>query len=136
MKDLIRQILSVGLAMLVLLSTVSWTVEKHLCMGRVMDISLFAEAEHCAMEMAMAAMGDETEENHCCDDESFTVSGQDDLKLTLTDLELEQQVFLVAFTHGYLNLFESLEELPVPHEGYPPPLITRDIHLLDQVFLI
>ncbi len=124
------------MAMLVLLSTVSWTVDKHLCMGRVMDISLFTEADDCDMEKAMVAMGNETMDNHCCDDESFTISGQDDLKLTLTDLELEQQVFLFAFTHTFLNPTASLEEHCVPHQGYPPPLITRDIHLLDQVFLI
>ncbi len=124
------------MAMLVLLSTVSWTVDKHLCMGRVMDISLFTEADDCGMEKAMVAMGDETMDHDCCDDESFTISGQDDLKLTLTDLELEQQVFLFAFTYTFLNPAASLKERCVPHKGYPPPLITRDIHLLDQVFLI
>lgn len=121
---------------MVMLSTVSWTVDKHLCMGRVMDVSFFAEADDCGMEEAMAAMADESLENHCCGDESFTIEGQDKLKLSLSDLDLEQQYFLVAFTHSFLNVLLPLKELPVPNEDYPPPLLTRDIQVLDQVFLI
>ena len=122
--------------MMVLLSTVSWTVEKHLCMGRVMDISLFTDAEPCEMEQTMMAMGYDSTEKHCCDDESFTIEGQDDLKLSWEDLEVEQQVFISVFTQSYLDLFVALEELPVPHEEYPPPILVRDIQVLDQVFLI
>ncbi|PWL40351.1 hypothetical protein DKG77_05900 [Flagellimonas aquimarina] len=105
-------------------------------MGRVMDISLFVDAEECGMEVAMAAMEDKVMENHCCDDESFTFTGQDDLKLSLYDLEIEHQDFLVAFTYSYLNLFVPVDKLPVPNEKYPPPLLVKDITVLDQVFLI
>lgn len=69
------------MALLVLLSTVSWTVEKHLCMGRVMDVALFGHAEDCGMETNLAAFGET--DNHCCEDESFTLEGQDDLKSIL-----------------------------------------------------
>lgn len=136
MKTVFHHTVSVLLAMMVLLSTVSWTVDKHFCMGRVMDISLFVDAEECGMEVAMAAMEDKVMENHCCDDESFTFTGQDDLKLSLYDLEIEHQDFLVAFTYSYLNLFVPVDKLPVPNEKYPPPLLVKDITVLDQVFLI
>ncbi|WP_368668173.1 hypothetical protein [Flagellimonas sp. S3867] len=136
MKDIFRNISSIFLALMVLLSTVSWTVDKHLCMGRVMDVSFFAHADDCGMEEAMAAMGTDAGENHCCDDETFTVKGQDDLKLSWYDLELEHQTFLVAFAHSYLDLFIPVEKLPVPHEKYPPPILVKDIQVLDQVFLI
>ncbi len=135
-KIFFQQIASVCLAMLVLLSTVSWTVDKHLCMGRVMDISLFIDADDCEMEGAMALMGEKNPDNHCCDNESFTLKGQDDLKLSLGDLELGQQIFLVTFTQSYLDFFIPLQELPVPHEKYPPPILVKDIQVLDQVFLI
>ncbi|RDY59351.1 hypothetical protein DX873_08130 [Flagellimonas nanhaiensis] len=120
---------------MVLFSTVSWTVDKHLCMGRVMDISFFAHAEDCGMEEAATAMGEELE-IPCCDDESFTLQGQDDLKLSWNDLDLEQQTFLVTFAQSYLDLYTPLEELPVPNEKYPPPILVRDVQVLDQVFLI
>ncbi len=125
------------MALMVLLSTVSWTVDKHMCMGRVMDVSFFLEADACGMEAFAEAMGKKAgQEDGCCDDESFTINGQDDLKHSWFDLDLEQQFFLVAFTKSYLDAFVPLEELPVPNEEYPPPLLVCDIQLLDQVFLI
>ena len=101
-----------------------------------MDVSFFAHADDCGMEQAMAAFGTDADENHCCDDESFTLKGQDDLKLSWYDLDLDHQTFLVAFAHSYLDLFTPVEELPIPHEKYLPPILVRDIHVLDQVFLI
>lgn len=136
MKTVFHHTVSVLLAIMVLLSTVSWTVDKHFCMGRVMDISLFVDAEECGMEAAMSLMKDKVAENHCCDDESFTFTGQDDLKLSWYDLEMEHQDFLVAFTYSYLDLFVPVGKLPVPNEKYPPPLLVKDITVLDQVFLI
>nr|WP_299340302.1 hypothetical protein [Allomuricauda sp.] len=124
------------MAVLLLLSTISWTVDKHMCMGRVMDISLFTEAHDCGMEEALKVSGMENMEIPCCEDDSFTMSGQDDLKLTWSDLDVEDQVLLIAFSYSYLNLFVPLEELPAPHEEYPPPKLVRDVQILDQVFLI
>lgn len=136
MKQILHRFISSLLALLVLVSTVSWTVDKHLCMGRVMDISLFAHADDCGMEEAMTAMGDQNIQNSCCDDESFTVQGQDDLKLSWNDFDLDHQVFLVAFAKSYVDLFVPLEKLPLPNEHYPPPKLVQEIHILDQVFLI
>jgi hypothetical protein len=47
-KKALHKTLSLVMAMLLLLSTVSWTIEKHTCMGRVMDVALFAKAQDCA----------------------------------------------------------------------------------------
>lgn len=124
------------LAVLVLLSTMSWTVDKHLCMGRVMDISFFGGAKGCGMDEAFSVIGMENKENHCCDDESFTQLGQDDLTFSWSGLNLENQVFWVAFYQSYLDFFVPLKELLDPSEKYPPPILVEDIHVLDQVFLI
>ena len=124
------------MALLLLLSTVSWTVDKHLCMGRVMDVALFAKAKDCGMDAAMKVLDDDSVENHCCDDESFTMQGQDDLKLTWNDLHIDDQTFLVVFSQTYFQLFTATSEQDVPFETYPPPLLVKDIQLLDAVFLI
>ncbi|MFD2099696.1 HYC_CC_PP family protein [Flagellimonas iocasae] len=128
MKQIFHQIVSTVMALLVLASTVSWTVDKHLCMGRVMDISLFSHADDCGMSQDM--------EKSCCDDESFTIKGQDNLKVTFDDFSLDQQVFLVSFVQTYFQLFEiDSEESNLFNEYNPPPLI-RDVQVLDQTFLI
>ncbi len=118
------------MALLVLASTVSWTVDKHICMGRVMDISLFAHADDCGMDM------DKDMEKSCCDDESFTVQGQDDLKISFEKFDLDQQVFLVSFVQTYFQLFEIDSEEPHSFNEYNPPPLIRDVQVLDQTFLI
>lgn len=122
------------LALLVLLSTVSWTVDKHICMGRVMDVAFFAPAEDCCMDTAIALFG-ETKYN-CCDDESFTLEGQDDLKLTIKDLDLGDQLVLFAFLHSFKDLYSELKQRPVSNSAYPPPLLAQDLNILYQVYLI
>ncbi|MCB0372998.1 MAG: hypothetical protein KDD31_08320 [Muricauda sp.] len=116
------------MAILVLASTVSWTVDKHICMGRVMDISLFSHADDCGMSMDM--------EKSCCDDESFTVQGQHDLKMSFDDFSLDQQVFIVSFVQTYFHLMEEATEEPNSFSEYNPPPLIRDIQVLDQTFLI
>ncbi|MER3319911.1 MAG: hypothetical protein RIB79_16575 [Allomuricauda sp.] len=128
MKQFIHQILSSLMALLVLASTVSWTVDKHICMGRVMDISLFSHADDCGMDMDM--------EKSCCDDESFTVQGQDDLKISLENFDLDQQIFLVSFVQTYFHLFEIDSEESSTFSEYNPPPLIRDVQVLDQTFLI
>ncbi len=122
------------MALLVLLSTISWSVDKHLCMGRVMDISFFSPAKDCGMEAAFEAF--EEKENHCCDDESFTLVGQEDLKLALNDFELEQLIFFVAFTYTYAGLGDGISVDTDSHEIYPPPLLIEDLTVLYETYLI
>lgn len=129
MKQFFHQILSSLMALLVLASTVSWTVDKHICMGRVMDISLFSHADDCGMSsMDM--------EKSCCNDESFTVQGQHDLKITFDDFSLEQQLFIVSFVQAYFHLIEVDSEESNNFNDYNPPPLIRDIQILDQTFLI
>ncbi len=116
------------MALLVLVSTVSWTVDKHICMGRVMDISLFVHADDCGMSQDM--------ESTCCDDETFTVKGQDNLKISFDDFSLDHQYFVVSLIQTYLYLFESDRKEPSSFNDYSPPPLIRDVQVLDQTFLI
>ncbi len=126
------------MALLVLLSTTSWKVEKHYCMGRLMDVAFFESAENCGMDMGFddADNADNISKMSCCDDEVILVEGQDNLKTSLEDFNLESQIFLTAFTNSYINLFEGITYIAIPHEKYPPPILVYDLQLLDQAFLI
>ena len=134
MRTVLRQILSSMLALLVLLSTVSWTVDKHICMGKVVDIAFFAEADTCGMNMGIDTSI--VSERSCCDDETFTLQGQEDLKITFFDLDLEQQVFLVAYTYSYLTISHEIDTTSITYIGHPPPLLDKDYQVLYETFLI
>lgn len=119
-----------SLSLLVLLSTMSFTVEKHFCGDVFVDKAIFSEAKDCGMHSGAP------EENGCCKEEKIVVEGQEDLKLSFEDLDLDQQVFITCFTCSYLNLFKSLPREENAYTDYAPPLLVYDIHLLDETFLI
>ncbi|WP_420322246.1 HYC_CC_PP family protein [Flagellimonas sp.] len=135
MKAILNQILSSILALLVLLSTVSWTVDKHICMGKVVDVAFFANAKTCGMEVDSMGM-DSAFEKSCCDDESFTLQGQEDLKTSFFDLDLKQQLFLASYTYSYINLFQDVATSTTSLLGHPPPLLDKDYQVLYETFLI
>lgn len=138
MKKDFQRFGSLLMALLVLFSTMSFTIDKHFCGNILVDKAIFSEAETCGMEGDLAtgiemASGDE---NMCCSNETIAVDGQDELKISFKSLDLDQQVFLTSFTYTYLNLYEGLPEQIVPNRYYSPPLLVQDILVLDQVFII
>ena len=123
------------MAFLTLFSTLSFTVEKHICNGSIADVAVFDELERCNMP----------EENHvndlqgfekesCCKDEIHYVQGSNaELKVSQ---KLQAKVFAVLFTYTHLNLFESSIKDSHSFLNYNPPKVVKDIHVIYETFLI
>ena len=133
MKKAVQKSLSTILALLVLFSTFSFTIDKHFCGSILVDKAIFSEAKTCGMEMHSDATNSE---DSCCTNEKTAVEGQDELKISFNSLDFEQQVFLSTFTFSYINLFEGTPLQVIPFKNYTPPLLVADILVLDHVFLI
>jgi len=133
MKKAFSNIASILMAFVVLLSTMSFTVSMHYCQGELVDTAIFQKAHDCGMEM-----GDESDMKMegCCNDTEITIEGQDDLKLPVVDLTLDQQVFITTFVHTYSNLFITYGESDDLYFDYPPPFTVRQIFKLDETYLI
>lgn len=130
MKQAFHRLLSTLMAVMVLASTVSWTVDRHLCMGRVLDVSLFAHAEDCGMGMEMERGAG------CCADDSFTVQGQDQLKISLDDHGIDRP-FVAPMPGGFQFLLPvGGDQTATSFVDYSPPPLIRDVQLLYQTFLI
>ncbi|MDO5988475.1 hypothetical protein Q4Q39_13765 [Flavivirga amylovorans] len=127
---------SMLLALLVLFSTVSFTIEKHFCGDVLVDISIFTEADKCAMEAYEIAL-EKVTKKPCCKDVVDVIEGQNKLKFSsFEDLDFEKQQIIASYAYTYINLFEELPKLTIPHKNYSPPNLVTDIQVLDQVFLI
>ena len=135
---MLHKICALALAFLMLASTVSWTIEKHYCLGSLVDIAFFHEADSCGMGVDWdgGTVVKEDISNSCCVDETISIEGTDNLRISQNDFELNQQFFWHAYSAYYLHFFEVNTAQLVPSSGYPPPILVRDIHVLDQVFLI
>ena len=137
MKYWLHKRISITMALLLLLSTTSWKVEKHYCMGRLIDVALFSDLGSCGLDMqSMSLDSKDVSENSCCNDEVVVLDGQDDLKLSLDTLDIEKQSLLAAFIYSYTTSFFVQSMQFSPHEQYPPPQLVKDIQLFDQVLLI
>ena len=124
------------MALLVLCSTVSFTVEKHFCGDVLVDVSVFTEAEKCAMEDFEKELELITKKA-CCKDIIDVFEGQDELIVkSFDDFELDNQIFITSYIYSYINLFEGLPQKVIPFKEYSPPNLIEDIIILDQVFLI
>lgn len=140
MKETLRQIVSVTMALLVLFSTMSFTVDMHYCGDLLVDYSFFETADGCDMNASASGITDEDSvmemEMDCCTDLEIIMEGQDDLKISFDQFTFEQQIFISTFYYTYVNLFESVDKNLISFKEYSPPLLIRDIQILDQTFLI
>ena len=138
MKAFIKNIASVFLAFLVLLSTMSFAISEHYCGDEMVARSLFSKVESCGMDMQKQSQneGCSVLKKNCCTDVVKLIEGQDDLKIDFSTLNFGQQLFIASFVYTYINLFEGLDKKAISFNDYSPPLIVKDIQVLDNVFLI
>lgn len=133
MNVFILKITSIFLSLLMLLSTLTFMVDKHYCGDFLVDISFTGEAHSCGME----ADGDSANMKNCCKDELVKIEGQDELKLTsFDDISFKNQQFLIAFHYSYQSLFKEDLTLNFEFKEYPPPEITQNFQVVYQTFLI
>lgn len=136
MKQYLKHISAFALAILVLFSTFSFTVSEHFCGGYAISHAIGIPAKTCGMEMQKDIDNTTTVKSSCCNDIVNMVEGQNELQLDFDSLEIAQQQFILSFTYSYFQLFETLENHHIPFKAYVPPLIVRDIQVLDETFLI
>jgi len=137
-KQFIHKVLSVLMALLVLFSTVSFTIDKHYCGSTLVDVAIFHKAKGCGMEMQNSSNKDcSITKKNCCKEEQTVIKGQDELKFsTIEDLNLDQQFFLATFVYTYNNLFEEIKVNVSSYIDYKPPLVIRQIFKIDETYLI
>ena len=126
------------MALLVLLSTVSFTIDSHYCGNILVNSTIFGSAKTCGMEVQQKPSSKECDitKKDCCSNEQFIVDGQDNLKTSFDKLEKDQQLFVAVFIQSYINLFFEDQTDFNSYKDYSPPPLVRNIQVLDQTFLI
>ena len=129
--------MSLAMAFVVLLSTMSFTLSMHYCGDTLVETAMFHKAEGCGMEMdSPSTEGCSITKKNCCNDEQLVVDGQDELQLQVDKISFEQQVFIASFVYTYINLFEGLDNNVSSFEEYEPPLVIKEIFKIDETYLI
>lgn len=139
MKRFFHKILSIILICAVLLTTTSFVADMHFCCNKLVDIAVLGKAKPCNEKIQKKEkpskkcnIGDKD----CCSNSTFVNEGDDDLKKVAIEFNTETFVFLHTFFYSYINLYKSLEKKVTPFLNYIPPLISKDILVLHETFLI
>ncbi|WP_108869212.1 HYC_CC_PP family protein [Aquimarina aquimarini] len=138
MKEIIQKISAVCMTLVVLFSTMSFTIDMHYCGTTLVDIALYKEAKTCGMKQQVSDKSTCSIllKKSCCSDKQLTIDGQDELQNSFDSLTFEQQVFISSFYYSFIDLFEGLEANIVPFKEHSPPFLVKDIHILNETFLI
>ncbi len=128
------------MALLVLFSTMSFSVDMHYCGDDLVDFSFSDKVDTCMMKADISKSSSECAvmdvKMDCCSDVEVVIEGQDDLKISFDQLTFDQQLFVASFVYTYINMFEGFDENRIPFKDKSPPPLIRDIQILDQTFLI
>ncbi|WP_432411318.1 HYC_CC_PP family protein [Rasiella sp. SM2506] len=139
MKQLIHKSIATCMACVVLLTTMSFTVDIHYCGNTLVDFSFVQQVETCGMETVASTSGCENPmlaATSCCTDQQVSKQGTEDLTITFDTLTFKQQVFVASFTYTYIRLFEGAQSEAIPFVAYAPPFVKQDVQVLHQTFLI
>ena len=139
MKKFFHKIMSFAMAIVVLFSTMSFTMNMHYCGDTLVETALFHKAEGCGMEMQKPTIEDcsvTVIKKNCCNDEQLVIDGQDKLQLQIDQISFQQQLFIVSFVYTFNTIFEGLSTTRTSYKAYEPPLVTTQIFKLDETYLI
>ena len=108
-------------------------------MGKLADYSLVGNVERCQMQND--AKSDPVEEtkfkkNPCCDDIVEVIEGTNAELKIVKEFSLNRIQFVAAFVTSYVDLFEGLSENIIPFNNHSPPILTKDIQILYETYLI
>jgi hypothetical protein len=139
-KSFFTKILAFFLAATIFFSTSSFTVDMHFCCNKLVDMALLGKAKVCQdkdlKKDSTTKQCTSIQEKDCCSNQTLVKTGDDTIKKVNTQLESEDIFFLKTFFYTYLNLFEGLQANIVPFKHYRPPLLSKDLQVLNEIYLI
>jgi len=137
MKIVFQHITSLFLALLVLVSTQSYSINMHYCGNILVDKAVMKPAKKCNMHEQSSCIFHQEKKEDCCDDEVDIIQGQDELKMPSLQTELLNPIFVEAFIISFLFDFPNeANKEKITHYKIPPPLLQKERLSLFQVYLI
>ena len=128
-------------------------MNMHFCGGELKSLSLLGKAKNC-LELSKASAGTMKfcphhkkmkgermscpEDNGCCSDKTIFLEPAHDQNIQKAEFETGELMngFLFAFVSTFLADDTKADKDVIPFACYKPPLIHRDIPVLNQSFLL
>ena len=133
MKKRFSQFLAITLSLVVILSSMSFTIDKHYCGEVLVDVSYFGKADGCC---EMSKKPAEEKRKKCCSNETEFIASTTFDKEKVLSISPKELQFLVFHVYSYINLYQDVELEKEEYRYFPPPDIVQDIQVLHETFLI
>lgn len=134
MKQQLIKIGAVLMTMVVLLSTMSFTIHQRYCSGNLVDTTVFSKSKSCKI-IVKSDCCEITEE--CCDHEQIVIDGQKELPSRITvDLPINTQYFVFNSSNLFLDDCSFKSKKTVLNKEYVPPSLVFNKQVNHQVFII
>jgi len=147
------RLIALMMAFLMFFTSVGFTMDMHYCGGTLKSVSFFGKAKTChdkvsesrsAMENCphhkkmMAEKEDCSEDKNCCSNKTLHFQSNQDQTIQTHDFVVSKQLkqFVVAYVAIFIIRDFGLERESNDFAYYSPPLIPRDIPVLNQTFLL
>ncbi len=141
MKAFLKKISATILSLVVLFSSMSFTIDKHYCGETLVDVSYFGKADNCGMKgMKGMEMNPEdsviVKKKKCCKDETIVVESSTFDKEKIISLQSTDIEFVFFYAYSYINMYQDISLEKEYYKDFSPPDIEQDIQVLHQVFRI
>ncbi len=117
-----------------------FAIGTHFCGGMAVETELMIGYQHLDCGMGMASDCETPSDSdsilmdkHCCDNDYYSVEVEEDFQSAESTVEINVE-FVAAYV---ITLLYSASEQDLPtYINYDPPLVSEDISILHQVFII
>ncbi len=144
------RIIALMMAFLMFFTSVGFVMDMHFCQGKLKSVSFFGKAKTCH-DMAdntmkncphhkkmTAEKKDCSEDKNCCSSKTVQLQSDQDQKVQTNDFVVNKQLkqFVIASVAVFFAADFDLQREATTFAHYKPPLIQRDIPVLNQTFLL
>jgi hypothetical protein len=137
MKQQIRKIASFFMALVVLFSTMSFTIDMHFCGNTIVDTAIFQKARSCGMQIQNpSSKACAFTKNNCCRNKQLVKEAQEEIRAFATEISFEQHIFITSFIHSEKSLYQGIDKALSFHLFYKPPPFIRQLYKIDETYII
>lgn len=137
MKKLITSIFSVCMTLIVLVSTMSFTVNIRYCDENLIATSLNSNDDHCSTDNLNTLEDCCVPKKDCCQDTQIVIEGHQKFRIQITKELKIQKIYLQALlVDTFCPIYKITSSNHVQYNCYVPPIIITDKQLIHLVFLI
>lgn len=145
MKSIIHKSIAYIMTVSILLSTLSFNIDKHFCGETLVSSSILGKAESCGFDLNNQNKVNKTSSDcsfskkNCCRNSQYFSQGLEDISTDVnTELKFEHKQLLIAYLHTFTSVFDVINQKQIvkPYKTILLPFVPQNVHKVHEVYII